>query len=641
AGFALSGLPRRLLMGLGLLAALGLVAADLRSASVAQPRLHHRLAPASVAGTLLEVRPHEGGARHSLLIRRDATAIDPPVVVRISTNRLPSGAVPGARIAVDASLGPVSGPAIPGAHDPARRAWFEGVSATGRATGPLRLLARSPADDSPLAQARQRLTAWISASLGGDAGAIASALVAGEQGLVRPGLLADMRTAGLAHILTVSGFHIGVVVAGVLFALRRLLALWPALALRTSVTRIAAIGAGLAGTGYAVLSGGDLPAIRAAIAAWVVLLALVLGRDPLSPRLIAFAAFLILLVRPEALVNPSFQLSFAAVTALVALARSGLGQWLAPKAAEGLLPAFARFAAALVVTGLVAELVLTPIVLMHFGRAGTYGLIANVAAVPLTGFVVMPLLGAWLLLSVIGAGGLVAWALRPALEALGAIGTIVAGWPGSSFALSAMPMSAMLLFVAGGLLLALLAGRLRWAGVPLIAAAAVLALLAPRPDLFIGADGRQVGVIANGTLHTLRGHRQGFVVHNWSERAAAAPTARIADLPGASCTPQGCTVRLSGGHSLLALSDEPGPIDCGSADIVTAPRVLPRACTPRWLKLDLAALRLSGAVSIQSTEGRIDSIAGRSGDQPWSPAALPGTRPRLLGPPAWTGVIAE
>ena len=643
-GLGVSGLVRRLTIAFGLLLALGLAAAEYRSVSVAAPRLHHRLTPYPITGTVLAVRPHEGGERHAILLRRDATSVDPPVTVRLSLHSAPpSWLRPGARIGALASLGPPASPALPGAHDPGRRAWFEGVSATGRIFTPPRLLAPAPGGLPPLAAVRAAGSEATLKALGGDAGAIAVALIFGEQGRIRTDLLAAMRTAGLAHILTVSGFHIAVVVGGMLFLLRRLLALWPWLALRTSVTRIAAVGAGASGTLYTLLSGADLPAVRAAIAAWVVLGALMLGRDPLSLRLIGFAGLLILLARPEALLNPGFQLSFAAVTALAALAVSPLGARLRRRAEDGPLQRLARHGAALLLTGLVVELALAPIVLAHFGRAGIYGLLANLVAIPLTGLVIMPLLGVWLAFSAIGFGPLVAPPLIRSLEALAGIGEAVAGWPGATVQLAAMPWTALLPMLAGGLLIALLAGRPRWLGAPLILAGALVAVLAPRPDLFISADGRQVAVVSDGRLHMLRAHREGFLVGNWSEQAAASPTARLSAFPGARCSAEACELSLNG-LNLLALKDEL-PADaarlCARADLVTAPFVLHGPCAPRWLKLDKAALRLEGAVSIRSDTRRFDSVSKRAGDHPWSPSALPGQRPRLLGGMEWTGVIAE
>ncbi len=642
-GLALSGLLRRCVVAGGLLLAAGLVVADVRSAQVATPKLYHRLTAAELVGTVERAGVTQGGERGVLLVRRDASSVDPAIRVRLSVpGGVPPGVGPGARISVPAVLGPVPGPVLPGAYDPARRAWFEGVSATGRATGPARLLA--PARGGWLAARRAALGRHIQAGLGGDAGAIAVALVVGEQGQVRPALIDAMRVSGLAHLLTVSGFHIAVVVGGALWLLRRALALWPWLALRVSVRRLAAVGAGLAGSFYALLSGADVPAVRAAITAWIVLVALMLGRDPLSLRLLAFAAVLILAARPEAVLNPSFQLSFAAVTVLVVVVQSG-ERLFRVQPEDGVLVRGGRLLAATLLTGIAIELVLMPIAMAHFGRAGAYGAIANLAAIPLTSFVIMPLLGMWLALSALGLGGLVAWALVPALDALAGLATLVAGWPGAVLAVPAMPGLAFALIVAGGLILGLLAGRVRWAGAPLLLAGVLAALLTPRPDLFVGADGRQVAVVAEDRLYTLRGHRGGYVPSLWAERAAAVADGRLADLPGARCTDGGCAVPV-GDLALLALTEEEGLPPglarlCAAADVVTAPGPLPADCGPRWLQLDRAALRRSGAVAIESRQRQLDSVAARAGDHVWSPSALPGERPRLLGGPAWTGVVAE
>lgn len=647
-GLGPGGLARRIVLGAGLLIAAGVVTADVRSALVAEPRLHHRLTADEIRGTVEAVDVRDGGARRVLLLRRDASSVDPAIRVRLTfAGALPGTVRPGARIAVDAVLGPLPGPVLPGAYNPARRAWFEGISATGRATGMPRILAPAPPGNAWLANRRADLAAFLPEQLGPDAGAVAVALVIGEQGQVAPDLLEAMRVSGLAHLLTVSGFHITVVVGGAFVMMRRLLALWPWLALRVSVSRVAALVAGFAGTGYALLSGGDVPAVRAAITAWIVLVALMLGRDPVSLRLLAFAAMAILLLRPEALLNPSFQLSFAAVTSLVLLAQSDFGQRIFLRTPEdGWLVRAGRVVAAMLMTGLVAELVLTPIALAHFGRAGVYGVFANLVAIPLTSFVIMPLLALFLLLSVAGLGSIASWALVPALDALAGVATGVAAWPGAKFAVPAVPLAAFALVVSGMVLAGLLAGRLRWLGVPMLVLGIGWALLAPRPDLFITGDGRQVGIVADGRLFTLRGHRGGFVPSMWAESAVAAADGRFADLPGARCNAAGCALEVDGSLALLALTGEqvaPGAlaVACAAADIVTSPEPLPAGCAPRWLQLDRAALRETGAVAIHARSRRLDSVAARAGDHVWSPSALPGERPRLLGEPAWTGVVTE
>ncbi len=655
AGLSLGSGPRRQVVLAGLLVALGLLAADYRAADMASPVLHHRLSAAWMEGEVKAVQIHAGGAQRRILLRRDETDIDPPVLIRLGWNGpLDEAVQPGARIAVRAMLGPVPGPAIPGAHDPARRAWFEGVSASGRLLEPPRLLSPPAGGGAMLAGTRARLSAILDERVGGDAGAVAVALVVGDQGRVSPALIEAIRISGLAHLLTVSGFHVGVLVGGVLFIARRLLGLWPWFALRVSVPRAAAILAGVAGTGYALLSGADVPAVRAAIMAWVVLFAMMLGRDPLSPRLLAFAATLILLARPEAMMGASFQLSFAAVLTLVVIVASPLGQWLRPRPDEGGLLRFGRLVVGLLVTGLAIELVLTPIALAHFGRAGVYGVFANLLAIPLTSLVIMPLLGVFLLLAGLGLEGLAIWALKPAIGLLAWIAREVAAWPGATLSLPAAPPLAHGLFLAGGLLAALLGGRLRLLGLPPLMAATGLLLLVPRPDILVSPDGRQVGVVQGGQLHMLRAHRGGFVPKLWAEATGAPAARRLHQLPGARCTEAGCLVEMEGGFRLLALTGWPMDPDalaraCATADLVIAPEDMQphgrgpdeSRCAPRWRLLDRTALVKEGAVAIHSASRRMKSTGLMAGDHPWSPSALPGMRQRLLGPAEWTGVMVE
>lgn len=645
AGLALPAGARRLVAGAGLLVALGLAVADIRTSAVAAPRLHHRLTAEEMQGGVAGVAIVSGGERTRLLLDRDATDIDPEVRLRLSLAGLPpAGLLPGARAAVTAALGPVPGPTVPGAVDPARRAWYEGVAASGRALGPPRLLAGP--ERGGLDRFRARWAADIAGGLGGEAGAIAVALAVGEQGRLSPALAEAFRLSGLAHLLSVSGFHVAVVVSGVFFLLRRLFALWPWLVLRIPAMRLAAIGAGVAGTLYAVISGAEVPAVRSAIAAWVVLVAMMLGRDPVSLRLLAFAAMLILLLRPEAMLGASFQLSFAAVVALVLVAQSPPGRWLADNRHYGLLLRAPRLLALMLLTSLAIELALLPIALAHFGRTGVYGALANLLAIPLTSFVVMPLLGAWLLLAAMGLGGLLGWALTPALQALAAIATQTAALPGSALVVPPLSDAACALLAAGGLLAALLAGRGRWLGAPLLAAGVALALLGPRPDIFVSGDGRQVGVAHGGQLYLLRGHRGGYVVQSWAERVAADGDKRLHDLPGARCGAMGCMVEVEG-LRLLALTGDgdhaprPSPQLCAAADVVISAVALPRDCRPGWLRLDRPALKKQGAVAIRAAGRRMESVADRAGDRPWSASALPGWVPRLLGGPAWTGVVAE
>ncbi len=637
-GLAMTGIAFRWrpLLIAGLLALAGMGVSEWRSARVAHPVLAARTVTA-FAGTItaVENRPDRHQAR--LLIAPDDAAGLPPLV-RVTIRRAPEpGWQPGARVALRAMLSPPAAAAVPGGYDFARRAWFAGIGATGFAMGPVRVTVAAPPPAGPLAwlgAARSRLTARIRAAVPGEAGAIAAAFVTGDQGAIPLETAQAMRDSGLAHLLSISGLHIAVVVGGTIFLVRRSLALSPWIALRWPVKTIAVAIAAAIGVAYTLLAGGEVPTVRTILATLIVLLGMVIGREAFSLRLLAAAAFMILAVRPEALLGPSFQLSFAAVIAIVALYESRLGRWLTTAAEdESALHRIGRHLLSLLVSGLVAEIALSSIGLFHFNRAGLYGVLANLVAIPLASFVIMPLLVLALVADAIGLGNW-AWPLVGiAMEWLVQLATWAAGLPGAVVRLPAMPVSAYALIVAGGLWLALWRSGIRWWGGGVAVLGLVLAVLASPPDLLVSGDGRHAAVrLPDGRLAFLRARTGDFLKDMWGDAVAGDGDVAFAELPGMACSADACISRVyAGGRNwrLLATlsrdyvdrdSFEPA---CAAADIVISDRRMPGWCQPRWLRLDRAALGKSGAVAIWLGKGRVETVHDRIGDHPWRPIPAP------------------
>ncbi len=646
AGLAAAGAVARLrpLVIAALLALAGMGVAEWRSARVAHPILPARTVT-SFTGTItaVENRPDRGQVR--LLIAPDAGL---PPLVRVTLRGAPGvGIAPGARVQLRAMLSPPAGAALPGGYDFARRAWFAGIGATGFPMGPVRVIAAAPAVSGPLAwldAARARLTLRIRAAVPGAAGAIAAAFVTGDQGAIPVETAQAMRDSGLAHLLSISGLHIAVVVGGTIFLMRRLLALSPWVALRWPVKTIAVAIAALVGIAYTLLAGGEVPTVRTILATLIVLLGMVIGREAFSLRLLAAAAFIILAVRPEALLGPSFQLSFAAVISIVALYESRLGRWLSTASEdERALHRFGRHLLSLLVSGIVAELALSSIGLFHFNRAGLYGVIANLAAIPFSSFVIMPLLVLALLADALGIGAL--WpAVGWAMEMLVHIAEWAAGLPGAVVRLPAMPVAAYALIIAGGLWLTLWRSRLRWWGAGVGVVGMLLALTAAPPDLLVSGDGRHAAVrLPDGRLAFLRARTGDFLKDMWGDAVAGDGDAAFADLPGMACSRDACvSIVRAGGRQwrlLATLSrdfiarDQFEPA-CAAADIVVSDRRMPLWCRPRWLKLDRSALAQSGAVAIWLGEGRVETVNERIGDHPWrAPVAIWQPRRAATSPP--------
>ncbi len=630
AGLAAAGLIGRSLLWFGLLFAIGLALAWARA---------DRAGPAPFTADLFNQRFEAVVVEAEDLVARDRyrlllAPVDPafPRRVRVTLRQSPGEAVkPGARVALRAALARPAGPAVPGGYDFAFRAWFQGIGATGYALGDVTVVAPAPEPTGVAARFdafRDRLTRRIQSEVGASEGAVAAALVTGDRDAIPEDVNDAMRDAGLAHLLSISGLHIAVVIGGTMWTVRKLLCLSPWIALRWPVKAIAAFVAALAGVAYTILAGAEVPTVRSCLAALVVLVGLTLGRQAISLRVVAAAALLILAVRPEALMNPSFQLSFGAIVSIVALYESALGQRLLKRRGEWGWPTrLAHGLFALLATGVAAELALMPIALHHFGRNGVYGVLANLVAIPLSSFLVMPALVAALLLDLLGLAAPAWWAVRVGIHGLLLLAAEVASWPGAVWRVPIMPGAAFALFITGGLWLMLWRTRVRLAGSVPIVVAALLTVTARPPDLLVSGDGRHAGVVTKwGRLALLRDKGGTFVSDMWTDATATVATVPMSESVGA-CTADACVVRLKRGGrhwTVMAtrsarLLDRPGfAASCAAVDVVISERRLPFWCRPRWLKLDRAALGQTGAVALWLDPLRVATAAGDAGDHPWA-----------------------
>lgn len=633
AGLALAGLAlgrggragRVLAIG-GVLAAAGCLLVWARADHVSAPVLA-REGMVRFEGVIRSVEAQPARELTRLVVAPEPGAGLPPRVrINVRDADMPEPLGAGERIAARAWLMPPPRAGVPGAYDFARVAWFARIGATGRALGPVRRI--GPAMHDPLGSWRARLAAHVRERVGGSAGAIAATLATGDRGAISDEDAEAMRRSGLAHLLSISGLHVTAVVGTVMILVLRLLALWPWLALRVRLPLVAAGMGALAAIGYTVMTGAQVPTLRSCIAALLVLAALATGREAITLRLIATGALLVLLAWPETLAGPSFQLSFAAVVAIVALHESGFArQWFARRE-EPWFPRVARGIGSLVLTGLVVEVALAPIALFHFHKSGLYGALANIVAIPLSTFVIMPVEALALLFDTVGLGAPFWWLTRHALDLLLALAHFTAGLPGAVAALPTMPQGAFALMVAGGLWLAIWRARWRLAGLAPILGGALWAFATPSPDLLVTGDGRHLAVAdGQGGYALLRPRAGDYVRAMLGESAGLADELSDVDtLPGATCGPDSCWIeRVVRGRRWRVLATRSGMMleyrelsrACARADIVVSDRRLPDGCRPIWLKLDKRALAKSGGVAIRLGDVHLSSVIPPGDRHPW------------------------
>ncbi len=435
-----------------------------------------------------------------------------PARVRVSLHGRQAGTAPepGLHVILTGHLSPPSGPVEPAGFDFQRHAWFQRLGAVGYTRTPVLALA-PPAEGQWLFKARMALSERVQAALPGQTGAFAAAITTGDRSAIAQDTLEALRRSNLAHLLAISGLHLGLL-AGVVFGAARLgFAAVPRLGLRLPAKKISAALALLTAACYLALSGGNVATERAFVMVSVMLCAVMADRRALSLRAVAVAAMIVLVLRPEAMLGPGFQMSFAATTALVAVfslirdRRIGLG------------PAWLRPALAVVISSLVAGLATAPIAAAHFNQIAHYGLLANLLSVPLMGVLVMPAAVLSFALMPFGLEGPGLWLMGQGLDWILGVAHWVSSLDGARGTVPGPQGAVLPLIALGALFVVLWQGRLRVAGALPVAFGFALWAQTDRPAVLISDSGGLVGVMTESGRALSKPRGAGFVALNWLE----------------------------------------------------------------------------------------------------------------------------
>ncbi|MEM9262823.1 MAG: ComEC/Rec2 family competence protein [Pseudomonadota bacterium] len=646
--------PSAVILAIGAIALLmlGALTADIRTALVSAPKLERPTRTVSVIGKIV--------IQEDLIDRRRLTiepeqidGIDPferPARIRVSWRGKEFDAGPGDRIKIPVRLSPPPPKVAPHSYDFARQLFFERIGAVGFAVGaPERLEPESEALLSDRVRARIEkvrvgLAARIRAAAPGPGGGILAALATGKRGGIDTTSEQALRDAGLAHLLAISGLHMGLAAGIVFFSVRLFLSAIPTLALHYPIKKWAAVAALIALFAYLVLSGSGWSARRAFVMTGVFLAAIIADRRAISMRNVAIAALLILVTTPEAVLHPGFQMSFAATTALIAFF-SATRAWWVSQAGQGPFLTLRRYVVGVAATDTVAATATSPFGLFHFHRAAIYSVVANLAATPLMALWIMPCTVLGILLSPIS--------LDTVFWQLGALGVNVVLWvaewvsglEGAVFISEKWPGYALGLVALGGLWVCLSLRPWRFLGFAVIGIGFLSVSPSHSPDVFIDPSGGNVAIsmkddAINRGLVVLNTRKDRFAQDVWMELSGLDPLTedpqKFSDV--LACDELGCVRANSSSvvgmkHALsapvIAVSQtfEGLADDCDRADLVIA--VFPvsqankQACQATII--DRSQVWREGAHSIRFAKDDlggnaaiIESTRSVSGNRPWS-----------------------
>lgn len=497
-------------------------------------------------------------------------------------------------------LAKVPGPATIGGFDSQFHAYFDGIGAYGNTTSPPDILSRR---DWPFGfdTLRRAIGTRIDAALGQPERGIARALIIGDQRQVNDQARAMMAAAGLAHVLAISGLHLTLVAGGIFAAIRLLLSLSYGAAQRWPVKKIAALGGMVAALFYLGLSGAGVSAVRATIMLLLVFGAVLAGRRALTMRNVALAALFLLIVDPASLFRPGFQLSFSAVAALVAVYE------MAGRREDkdiGWAGRTWRFFAGMALTSFVAGLATALFAAYHFQQTAPLGVIGNMLALPLVGFVMLPSAVMAVLAMPLGFEQPFLWTMGDAIAWVLMIAHMVASWSaGLDFAPLLRP-SALLVGLAALGWFVFLNDRWRFLGPALVLPAVLLFCLDAPPDVLVSDSTQAVSLTTGDGMALLTGRTGSFITDVWSETYGM-PISQ--GDPGFGCDKLGCVGTLPSGAEISVLKSPAAfAEDCRSSALVIARIPAPEACRDMTQVIDPTDLETGGVQWLRWDANRND-----------------------------------
>lgn len=591
--------------------------------------LQESLTPRPVSGVVDDIQRTEHGVRITLAEVQiaDLPAEQTPQRVRISVRLKKDSALAlptiGDRLEMMAGMMTPMGPSLPHGFDFARFFFFRDLGAVGYGLPPWKIAApvESPDIYQQFMNWRLRLTENIIATLGSGIGGVAAGLITGDAKAITEEDFENLRASNLYHIIAISGEHM-VVIAGVIFVSLRLMALLllPArLKYRPQVKSLAAVVTLILVTLYLFVTGLPISAVRAYVMIALLLLAVVFHRQVDPMRSLAITALLMLMYNPSNLLEPGFQLSFAATMAIIALVEVLL---LSPTAMheQSRLQKFLRIVATMFLVSVVAEAATGPLVAAQFNNISSYGVLANMLATPLVSLFLMPTVALFFILLPFGLESAALWLMGHGITLLLGIAEWIAGLPNAQLFVPSIPAYGVAMFALGLAWLCLWRTRVRRYGViAMLFGVATITLNNP-PDVLVGGGLKQIAFHTEDGYVLARGRPTSMLPEMWANGLGYKQLPQ-AEPPHWRCDKLGCVARVNGIRIAFPIDAAALLNDCTQAQMVltTFQNIDCASNKVRVISGDTLAQNSVTAMWIdENGKMRIETSSQWQGNRPWS-----------------------
>ncbi|MBN8827211.1 MAG: ComEC/Rec2 family competence protein [Sphingobacteriia bacterium] len=518
----------------------------------------HNFSNVSIVGQVNEITNLTIGAR---------LTIKPLTIDKISNHRKLKNIKVSFRTKIDntkvgdiikfkANLSPPSSNTVPGGYNLRRVSYFQQISAIGYAISDVTIIKQKKINwfNQKIEHLRQAIANRIYDQMGKTYGPVFAALIIGETSTIPVTIFDNMRNSGLSHILAVSGMHLSLVVAICFLLFRNTLALIPNLSERIDLKKLSGFISILISLFYLFLSGAHTAAIRAFIMSTLIVLSIIFDRSPHPIRSLSLAAFIILLMMPDVILKPSFQMSFAAVLALISFYEIYTKKVTPYINFENHFSRIIFYFFGIVITSLLAGIATSPFSLYHFNSYANYGILANLFAIPLVSFIIMPLTVSWLTLYFVNIEYLISPFIKYGIILLTKIADLTSALPGSVINISSISSVTLCLLSLGFIWLTIWKTKIKIFGILLIISSLLFEIfIHEKAFLIVLNEPKNFIININGYLYSNVKSKRNSIVKNWHKYYGKQEiqSFELVNTANLSCDNLACTIKLKYKYLLI------------------------------------------------------------------------------------------